>query len=131
MISAVRSSAGARVALYSSGILISAYASSVIYGRLVASRLMPETFILEFIGFAALWLIADLTIGRCFVIGEVRQVLFGRAVLIRRIAGLLVAMAVTAQWLQVDSFAAELAAFGALWLTFDRAILAAARALRR
>ncbi len=130
MILAIRSSAGARVALYSSTIAISVLVSSSIYERLVAARLVPESFLLEFIGFCALWLVADLTVGRCFAVERLRAVILQRPGVTRRFVAFFPALCVTSLWLQVGNFAAEIAMFGALWFVLDRSIAAAARAIR-
>jgi hypothetical protein len=131
MISAIRSSAVTRFGIYASTIAVSALAASSLYERLTAQRLLPENFFIEFAGFCIFWLILDAVVCGQVNAGELRLRIFGRANFLRRSCTCAAAATVTGLTFQIGSFAAELVAFGALWLLLDRSVSAAALTIKR
>jgi hypothetical protein len=131
MISAIRSSAVTRFGIYAATIAVSALGASSLYERLAAQRLLPENFFIEFAGFWIFWLILDAVVCGHVNTRELRLRIFDRPNFLRRSCTCAAAVIVTGFTFQIGSFAAELVAFGALWLVLDRAVSAAALTITR
>ena len=121
MIRVLGASRATRFLAYGAALILTVFLVSAAFERLVESRMMPESFLLEFGIFAALWLAGDWLAGRLFHASLLPLLLERRRTFAHAIA-FIATLAIACVWFRFGSFTAEVAAFALLWALLDRAL---------
>ena len=121
MIRVLGASRATRFLAYGAALILTVFVASAAFERLVESRMMPESFLLEFGIFAALWFVGDRVAGRLFR-ASLLPLLLERRRAFARLLALLAAVSIACVWFRFGSFTAEFAAFALLWALLDRGL---------